>query len=79
MALTKLKLQACEDAACKKKIGSAFSVMFNPEKYSRSYTADLEEIKTIGSSLDDRISRHEHCIFIELLTAVVKQQLKITN
>lgn len=48
MALTKLKLQACEDAACKKKIGSAFSVMFNPEKYSRSYTADLEEIKTIG-------------------------------
>lgn len=48
MALTKLKIQPCKDPACKQKDGSPFTVMFNPEKYSRKYELDLKPIPTIG-------------------------------
>ncbi|MDW3194757.1 MAG: hypothetical protein R8G66_20425 [Cytophagales bacterium] len=48
MALTKLKIQACKDPACKQKDGSPFTVMFNPEKYTREYKIDLKSVETIG-------------------------------
>lgn len=48
MALTKLTISPFKDIKCKTSAGKAFTVMFNPEKYTRTYAIDYSKKKKIS-------------------------------
>lgn len=48
--LKKMEIEAFSDIDCKKKSGKKFTVMFNPEKYSKNYEILSEEKKGTGKS-----------------------------